>query len=158
MCAPDYLDIQSDGIPEYQLNGTIRVRVIAGESNGISGAVQRPPELFSTNPLYLDIHFEDVVCFEQALNPLHNAFLFVYRGHVSVVSEGEKTTVSLHRMAILQNEGNGVVIEGSPGAKVLLIAGQPLNESIAQYGPFVMNTRDELIQAVDDFRAGLYNS
>jgi redox-sensitive bicupin YhaK (pirin superfamily) len=106
----------------------------------------------------LDIHFEDDVCFEQALNPLHNAFLFVYRGHVSVVSEGEKTTVSLHRMAILQNEGNGVVIEGSPGAKVLLIAGQPLNESIAQYGPFVMNTRDELIQAVDDFRAGLYNS
>jgi hypothetical protein len=158
MCAPTYLDIQSDGIPEYQLNGTIRVRVIAGESNGVSGAVQRPPELFSTNPLYLDIHFEDVVSFEQALNPLHNAFLFVYRGHVSVVSEGEKTTVSLHRMAILQNEGNGVVIEGSPGAKVLLIAGQPLNESIAQYGPFVMNTRDELIQAVDDFRAGLYNS
>jgi redox-sensitive bicupin YhaK (pirin superfamily) len=61
-------------------------------------------------------------------------------------------------MAILQNEGNGVVIEGSRGAKVLLIAGQPLNEPIAQHGPFVMNTREELIQAVDDFRSGLFNS
>jgi redox-sensitive bicupin YhaK (pirin superfamily) len=59
-------------------------------------------------------------------------------------------------MAILHNEGNGVIIEGSPGAKVLLISGQPLNEPIAQYGPFVMNTREELIQAVDDFKAGLF--
>jgi redox-sensitive bicupin YhaK (pirin superfamily) len=75
-----------------------------------------------------------------------------------VISDDEKTTVGLHKMAILQNEGNGVVIEGSPGAKVLLIAGQALNEPIAQYGPFVMNTRDELIQAVDDFKAGLYSS
>jgi len=158
MCKPAYLDIQSDSIPEYQLNGSIKVRVIAGESNGVSGAVLRPPELFSTNPLYLDIHFENDASFEQTLNPLHNAFLFVYRGHVSVVSDGKKTSVGLHRMAILQNEGNGVVIEGSRGAKVLLIAGQPLNEPIAQHGPFVMNTREELIQAVDDFRSGLFNS
>jgi redox-sensitive bicupin YhaK (pirin superfamily) len=84
--------------------------------------------------------------------------LFVYRGHVNVVSDSAKTAVNLHRMAILQNEGNGVVIEGSPGAKILLIAGQPLNEPIAQHGPFVMNTREELIQAVDDFRAGLFST
>jgi redox-sensitive bicupin YhaK (pirin superfamily) len=134
------------------------VRVIAGESNGVQGAVQRPIDLFPTNPLYLDIHFEADICFQQTLNPHHNAFLFVYRGHVNVVSDGVKTTVDLHRMAILQNEGNGVVIEGSTGAKVLLIAGQPLNEPIAQHGPFVMNTREQLIQAVDDFRAGLFTS
>ncbi len=158
MCAPAYLDIQSDGVPEYQFHEAVKVRVIAGESNGVAGAVQRPLALFPTSPLYLDIHFEDSVCFQQDLNPLHNAFVFVYRGHVSVVSEGAKTSVGLHRMAILRNEGNGILIEGSPGAKVLLIAGQPLNEPIAQYGPFVMNTREELIQAVDDFRAGLYNS
>jgi len=75
-----------------------------------------------------------------------------------VVSDDVKTAVNLHRMAILQNEGNGVVIEGTPGAKILLIAGQPLNEPIAQHGPFVMNTREELIQAVDDFRAGLFST
>jgi redox-sensitive bicupin YhaK (pirin superfamily) len=158
MCAPAYLDIQSDGIPEYQFHEAVKVRVIAGESNGVIGAVQRPIAQFPTKPLYLDIHFEDSVCFQQKLNPLHNAFIFVYRGHVSVVSDEGKTSVGLHRMAILRNEGTGILIEGSPGAKVLLMAGQPLNEPIAQYGPFVMNTREQLIQAVDDFRAGLYNS
>lgn len=158
MCAPAYLDIQSDGIPEYQFHEAVKVRVIAGESNGVIGAVQRPIAQFPTKPLYLDIHFEDSVCFQQKLNPLHNAFIFVYRGHVSVVSDEGKTNVGLHRMAILRNEGTGILIEGSPGAKVLLMAGQPLNEPIAQYGPFVMNTREQLIQAVDDFRAGLYNS
>jgi redox-sensitive bicupin YhaK (pirin superfamily) len=158
MCLPAYLDIQSDGIPQYQPHESITVRVIAGESHGVQGAVQRPIDLFPTNPLYLDIHFETDICFQQTLNPHHNAFLFVYRGHVNVVSDGVKTTVDLHRMAILQNEGNGVVIEGSTGAKVLLIAGQPLNEPIAQHGPFVMNTREQLIQAVDDFRAGLFTA
>jgi len=157
MCPPAYEDIQSHGIPEYQPHESIKVRVIAGESQGVQGAVLRPAALFPTSPLYLDIHFEEEKCFQQALNALHNAFLFVYRGHVSVISGEEKTTVNLRSMAILQNEGNGVLIEGSPGAKVLLIAGQPLNEPIAQYGPFVMNTRDELIQAVDDFRAGLFS-
>jgi len=158
MCSPAYEDIQSDAIPEYQPHESIRVRVISGESNGVQGAIHRPIDLFPTNPLYLDIHFEAESCFQQRLNPLHNAFLFVYRGHVNVVSDSAKTAVNLHRMAILQNEGNGVVIEGSPGAKILLIAGQPLNEPIAQHGPFVMNTREELIQAVDDFRAGLFST
>jgi len=75
-----------------------------------------------------------------------------------VVSENQEASIDLHRMAILRNEGSGVEISAAAGSKVLLIAGKPLNEPIAQYGPFVMNTRDELIQAVDDFRAGLYNS
>ena len=158
MCKPTYLDIQSDHIPEYQFHKSIKVRVIAGESNGVLGAVQRPIALYPTNPLYLDLHFEEKDCFQQALHSDLNAFLFVYRGHVSVISPERKETVSLHRMAILRNEGNAIVIEGSPGAKVLFIAGQALNEPIAQYGPFVMNTREELMQAVDDFRAGLYNS
>jgi len=157
MCKPTYLDIQSDDIPEYQFHESIKVRVIAGESNGVLGAVQRPIALYPTNPLYLDLHFEEKDCFQQALHSDLNAFLFVYRGHVNVISPERKETVSLHRMAILRNEGNAIVIEGSPGAKVLFIAGQALNEPIAQYGPFVMNTREELMQAVDDFRAGLYN-
>ena len=157
MCKPTYLDIQSDDIPEYQFHESIKVRVIAGESNGVLGAVQRPIALYPTNPLYLDLHFEEKDFFQQALHSDLNAFLFVYRGHVNVISPERKETVSLHRMAILRNEGNAIVIEGSPGAKVLFIAGQALNEPIAQYGPFVMNTREELMQAVDDFRAGLYN-
>jgi redox-sensitive bicupin YhaK (pirin superfamily) len=156
LCAPGYVDIPSEKIPELKQENGITVRVIAGESHGVQGAVVRPAAQFPTNPLYLDVHFAQSTTFRQALNPSHNAFVFVYRGSVKVISQHQETTVSLHRMAILQNEGNGVEILGTPGSKVLLIAGQPLNEPIAQYGPFVMNTREELMQAVDDFRAGLY--
>jgi redox-sensitive bicupin YhaK (pirin superfamily) len=156
LCAPGYVDIPSEKIPELKQENGITVRVIAGESQGVQGAVVRPAAQFPTNPLYLDVHFAQSATFRQALNPSHNAFVFVYRGSVKVISQRQETTVSLHRMAILQNEGNGVEILGTPGSKVLLIAGQPLNEPIAQYGPFVMNTREELMQAVDDFRAGLY--
>ena len=158
MCRPAYLDIQSDRIPETWPHESVKVRVIAGESNGTLGAVYRSPSLFPTQTLYLDIQFEKQSSFEQTLNPKHNAFLFVYRGSVSVVSEKQTTAIESNRMAILRNEGTGVLIQGSAGAKVLLISGQALNEPIAQYGPFVMNTREELMQAVDDFRAGLFNS
>ena len=156
LCSPGYVDIPSEKIPELKQENGITVRVIAGESHGVQGAVVRPAAQFPTNPLYLDVHFAQSTTFRQALNPSHNAFVFVYRGSVKVISQHQETSVSLHRMAILQNEGNGVEILGTPGSKVLLIAGQPLNEPIAQYGPFVMNTREELMQAVDDFRAGLY--
>lgn len=158
MCTPDYQDIQSEKIPELLLETGVKVRVIAGESHGMQGAVNRPATLFPTQPLYLDIHFNQAAHFQQVLDPEHNAFLFVYRGSAKVISHQQETSVGLHRMAILQNEGTGVEISASAGTQLLLIAGKPLNEPIAQYGPFVMNTRDELIQAVDDFRAGLYNS
>lgn len=158
MCRPGYQDIQSDAIPELKLPDGVKVRVIAGQTQGTTGAVHRPADLFPTDALYLDIHFERDASFQQALPAQHNAFLFVYRGAVHVGSNAQQTSVGLHTMAILHNEGDGVDIHAAAGTKVLLIAGQPLNEPIAQYGPFVMNTRDELIQAVDDFRAGLYKS
>jgi redox-sensitive bicupin YhaK (pirin superfamily) len=158
MCKPAYLDIPSEAIPEYSSPTGVKVRVIAGQTQGTKGAVQRPTDAFPTDALYLDIHFEKRASFQQILPAHHNAFLFVYRGAVDVGSHELQTPVALHTMAILRNEGEGVEICAAAGTKVLLIAGQPLNEPIAQYGPFVMNTRDELIQAVDDFRAGLYNS
>ncbi|MEY3886248.1 MAG: Quercetin 2,3-dioxygenase [Pseudomonadota bacterium] len=158
LCQPAYQDIQSEKIPEFLPQNGIKVRVIAGQSQGVRGAIHRPVDAFPTDALYLDIHFEQEGSFQQVLPVQHNAFLFVYRGSVNVIRHAQNTPVALHRMAILQNEGDGVEIHATAGSKVLLISGQPLNEPIAQYGPFVMNTRDELIQAVDDFRAGLYTS
>jgi redox-sensitive bicupin YhaK (pirin superfamily) len=156
LCPPGYQDIQSNKVPELNLTKGVKIRIISGEVQGVQGAVCRPAHLFPTQPLYLDIHFTKTTSFQQALNPEHNAFIFVYRGKVAVVSEQQETSVELHRMAILQNEGHGVEISASAGSQVLLISGKPLNEPIAQYGPFVMNTREELMQAVDDFRAGLF--
>ena len=158
LCPPGYQDIQSDNIPELDLPSGVKVRIISGEVCGVRGAVCRTADLFPTQTLYLDIHFTKNTTFQQALNPEHNAFIFVYRGNVKVVSEHQETSVDLHRMAILHNEGNGVEISASSGSQLLLISGNPLNEPIAQYGPFVMNTREELMQAVDDFKAGLFTS
>ena len=158
LCPPGYQDIQSDNIPELDLPSGVKVRIISGEVCGVRGAVCRPADLFPTQTLYLDIHFTKNTTFQQTLNPEHNAFIFIYRGNVKVVSEHQETSVDLHRMAILHNEGNGVEISASSGSQLLLISGNPLNEPIAQYGPFVMNTREELMQAVDDFKAGLFTS
>ena len=89
--------------------------------------------------------------FEQALDPELNAFVFVYRGTARIADQD----IPRLQMAILANEGDGVRISSGEGPmRALLIAGRPLREPIAQYGPFVMNTRDELIQAVDDFQNG----
>jgi len=158
MCAPAYLDIQSERVPEYMTEEGIKVRVIAGESQNLKGAVCRPADLFSTQVMYLDIHFEQSGNFQQHIPVNHNAFMYVYRGELNVVNGAEHSPIPLHQMAILQNSGDGVHVRATQGTRALLISGKPLNEPIAQYGPFVMNTREELIQAVDDFRAGLYKS
>jgi redox-sensitive bicupin YhaK (pirin superfamily) len=114
--------------------------------------------LFPTQTLDLDIHFDRAAHFQQTISSEHNAFIYVYRGSAKVVSGKDETAIGIHRMAILRNEGTGVEISASAGSKVLLIAGKPINEPIAQYGPFVMNTREELVKAVDDFKAGLFTS
>jgi hypothetical protein len=148
LCTPGYRDIASAEIPDLEIDG-VRVRVIAGESHGTRGAVQRP----HTEPLYLDLHFAPGARFEQPLPAAHNAFVHVYRGELRI---GE-TAVPRQRMAILANEGDGIALQaGADGARALLIAGQPLNEPIAQYGPFVMNTQQQLVEAVEDFRAGRF--
>jgi len=167
MCTPWYRDIQSAEIPEFTTpagqgqaaGGGVLVRVIAGSSHGTAGAMQRPAADYPTEPLYLDLHFPAAgASFTQPLPATHNAFIYVYRGTVHVVDGEEKATpVPLHRMAILENMGDGVRLQADPGSapvRALLIAGNPLREPIAQYGPFVMNTREELMTAVEDFQNG----
>ncbi len=153
MGAPWYRDIPSAAIPEFERDG-VRVRVIAGASHGIQGAVQRE----HTEPLYLDLQLAPGARFEQALPATHNAFVYVYRGALSFDS-GCK--VPAQRMAILANTpgSDGVRLQAAEGpdaepTRAILIAGKPLGEPIAQYGPFVMNSQAELMQAVRDFQTG----
>jgi quercetin 2,3-dioxygenase len=143
-----YRDIPSIEIPELHLPG-VTARVIAGSSHGLSGAVHRE----RTEPLLLDLHLDANASFQQALPPEHNAFVYVYRGAVTIAGR----PVDAQRMAILANTpgSDGVVLHaGDQPARALLVAGRPLREPIAQYGPFVMNTREQLMQAVQDFQSG----
>lgn len=150
MMAPWYRDIPNEQVPRFTLDTGATVQVIAGASHGVAGAVQRD----GTAPLYLDIELPVGASFEQALPAGHNAFIYVFRGEAVVAGKGVPQT----RMAIFDNaEGaDGVVIKAAKPTRLLLIAGRPLKEPIAQYGPFVMNTQAELHQAVEDFRAGKF--
>jgi redox-sensitive bicupin YhaK (pirin superfamily) len=152
MREPWYRDIQSEEIPEYTTNAGVQVRVIAGASHGVEGAVRRE----DTEPLYLDITLPPGAEFAQPLPDDHNALVYVFRESVWISG----SEVPTRRMAILANEpgSDGVVLRAgatnhSP-ARALLIAGRPLREPIAQYGPFVMNTQEEVKQAVHDFQNG----
>ena len=150
MTAPSYRDIPSASIPEIESDDGVRVRVIAGESAQVTGAVQRP----DTEPLFLDIHMPAGSQFRQSLLPTHNAFVYTYRG--SAVIEG--TAVPDRHMAILSNTGDGVIVQALQDSRVLLIAGRPLAEPIVQHGPFVMNTHEQIHQAVRDYQAGKFSA
>ena len=152
MIEPWYRDIRPEEVPEWRGEGAeagATARVIAGRTHGVEGAMQRE----DTEPLYLDLHLEPGALFEQPLPATHNAFVYVYRGELAIGAQ----PVRERRMAILANlpGSDGVrLVAGEAGARAILIAGRPLNEPIAQYGPFVMNTNEEIFQAVEDFRAG----
>jgi redox-sensitive bicupin YhaK (pirin superfamily) len=150
MAEPWYRDFASDAIPEYVTPQGVKVRVIAGSSNGVEGAVTRE----TTEPLYLDIHLPAGAEFSTALPDTHNAFIYVYRGAVTVAG----VQVESRRMGILNNmpEADGVTFSATGDARLILIAGKPLNEPIVQYGPFVMNTQQEIHQALSDFSSGRF--
>jgi redox-sensitive bicupin YhaK (pirin superfamily) len=156
LCDPWYRDIQASQIPAYTLDSGTQVRVIAGHSNGIDGAMQRP----HTEPLYLDIDLPPGAVFVQALPPQHNALIYVFRQSVAI---GD-SDVPAQRMAVLTNDADsdGVQLRApasnSAPARALLIAGCPLHEPIVQHGPFVMNTREQLVQAVHDFHDGKFDA
>jgi len=148
LCEPWYRDIPSAEIPEYVTDDGVKVRVIAGMSHGVIGAVTRE----ITEPIYLDIHLPARATFATAIPNMHNAFVYVYQGAASILD----AQVPAQRMAILHNalSADGVVLQAEEDTRLILVAGKPLHESIAQYGPFVMNTEQEIQDAINDFRSG----
>jgi hypothetical protein len=151
MVAPSYRDIPPAAIPEFNSDDGVKVRVLAGASHGVTGAVQRP----DTEPLYLDVHMPAGAWLVQDIPAGHNAFTYTYRGSVELSG----TTVPDRHMAVLANDGaDAILIEAATASRLLVIAGKPLNESIAQYGPFVMNTAAEIEQTLRDFRAGKFEA
>ena len=145
-----YKDVQSEQIPELVTADGVKVRVIAGSSHGIAGAIQRP----DTEPLFLDLHLPAGASFSQSLPVGHNAFIYVYRGEVAVAER----SVTAQRMAVLNNDAaaDGVSVQAKQDSRLILVAGKPLREPIVQHGPFVMNTREQIEQALDDYQAGRF--
>jgi quercetin 2,3-dioxygenase len=147
-----YRDIPKSEIPEYLTPDGVSVRVIAGTSNGITGAMSRE----DTEPLYIDIDLPAGSLFSTMIPATHNAFVYVYRGTLTI---GGKT-LGENRMGILANtpQADGVTLSATVPAKAILISGKPLGEPIMQHGPFVMNTKEEIYQAIRDYQEGRLGS
>lgn len=145
MSDPDYQEFTAAGIPEVESDGT-RVRILAGEHAGVQGAVQDP----NTDVLYLDVHLPADASFQRSLPAGHNAFVYIYAGEGRLADQ----PLAAHQLAVL-GEGDGFHLSaGKAGARFILVAGRPIGEPIVQYGPFVMNTREEIEQAFTDYREG----
>ena len=147
MRPPAYRDIAAGEIPSVAIDQGI-VKVIAGEFAGTRGAVHGG----STDPHYWDVHLEPGAAFEAALPADYNAFLYAYEGEAFV---GAQKKPLPHRAAGLLSSGDRLsMVAADKGARVLLLAGKPIGEPVVQYGPFVMNTREEIEQAIADYQAG----
>jgi redox-sensitive bicupin YhaK (pirin superfamily) len=150
LIAPRYQDIAPERIPEAKLGDGATARVIAGEVGGVRG----PVEGIATEPLYLDVHLSPAAAVELPVAAGHNAFAYVYEGRVALGPASSARDVGAGQLAVLSDGDALRVAAGPAGARLLFLAARPLGEPIARYGPFVMNTREEILQAVDDYRNG----
>jgi redox-sensitive bicupin YhaK (pirin superfamily) len=148
MMAPRYQDIEPGRVPEVTLGGGAKVRVLAGAFNGAQGPVAN----IVTDPLLLDVALPGATEVDVPVPAGHHVFTYVFDGEAAI---GEPATrVARAHIAVL-GAGDVVRLAGGP-ARVLLAAGRPLREPVARYGPFVMNTPDEIRQAIDDYQSGRF--
>ncbi len=147
-----YRDIPARDIPSATLDRGGEVRVIAGSFEHEGRRVAGPIQGLATEPVYLDVRLPAGASFEAALPTSHQAFLYVYDGEASVGDDGKALP---QRAAGLLSSGDSVgIVAGTAGARLLLLAGRPIGEPVVQYGPFVMNTREEIEQAIVDYQNG----
>jgi redox-sensitive bicupin YhaK (pirin superfamily) len=153
MTKPRYQDIEPQAIPVVALPGGATVRLITGRI----GAVEGPVREVATEPLYLDVALPAGAGFAQPVPFGHAAFAYVYDGAVTLGEGRQARRIERGELAVL-GPGETVVAEAgaeAPG-RFILVAGRPLNEPVVKYGPFVMNSEDEIRQAVLEYRAGRF--
>lgn len=148
---PDYRDFLPREIPRVRLPDGIEAVIIAGQfsAQGFEqiGAVQRP----DTDPQLFDIHLPAGTRLNLRLPEGHRLMLYVFDGELTLGEE----RITKNQLVRLSDNGE-LEMTSINGARVLLLAGKPLGEPIVQYGPFVMNSRDEIEQALRDFRDGVF--
>lgn len=150
MRAPEYQDIEPGRVPVVALDGGGEVKVIAGEYGGVRG----PAPARATEPLYLDVRLPPGAEFHAEVSAAKTAFAYVYEGTIAI-GDGDAATVSSPKLAQL-GAGSSVAVRAIAAARFLVVAGRPLGEPVARYGPFVMTTSAEIHQAVADYQQGRF--
>ncbi|MCZ8309982.1 MAG: pirin family protein [Magnetospirillum sp.] len=148
MCAPRYQDIPPAAIPVFEPGDGNRVKIIAGRYAGIEG----PVSAVATEPLYLDVHLVAQTALAVPVAADHAGFVYVYEGGAVA---GDKP-LAKGELGVLGAGDRLTLRTGDEPARLLVVAGKKLDEPVAKYGPFVMNTQAELHQAVADYRAGRF--
>jgi hypothetical protein len=145
MSDPAYQEFSSAAIPEVALEAG-RVRVLAGEFKGTRGVIEDP----STDVLYLDVALPANAAFSLPLDEARHAFVYVFEGSARLAG-GD---LAKHTLAVLGSGDTVNITAGAEGARFILVAGRPIGEPVVQVGPFVMNSREEIEQAMADYRDG----
>jgi redox-sensitive bicupin YhaK (pirin superfamily) len=153
-----YRDIPAGEIPQVELPGGGLVKLIAGSADlaghTLSGPVNGEAAKLATDPLYLDVQLPAGAQFSLPLPSGRNAFLYVYEGSAGIGEQGQEHNLPNRAAGVLSDGDSLRVQAGAEGAHFLLLAARPLREPVVQYGPFVMNTREEIEQALADYRDG----
>jgi redox-sensitive bicupin YhaK (pirin superfamily) len=156
MKAAGYLDIQARDIPSVVLSGGGRVKAIAGTVETDGQSVAGPIQGLSTDPLYFDVELPAGARFSHPVKSGHNAFVYAYEGSVNIGSGAAPRALRTQSAGILSDGDRVEISAGADGARFIILAGRPLREPVVQYGPFVMNTAEEIEQAITDFQAGKF--
>ena len=151
MSAPNYQDIQPDSVPTVQIQNA-SVKVLAGEVDGVKG----PVKTTAVAPTFLDIDLKSGQC-DIALKSNEAAFLYVYEGNITVGKgdQAQKTMLESGELGVLSQQGTRLSFSSEKGSKIIVVSGKPINEPVVQYGPFVMNSQQEIVQAFNDYQSGV---
>jgi len=152
MTDPRYQEFAAERIPQLSAAEGVSVKVIAGTVDSVSGPIQQP----ATEPLYLDVSLSPGSAWTCPLPAGHNAFAYVFEGDASLGEGEDARAMELQQLAVLGGGSRLQMRAGALGARLIVVAGRPLREPIARHGPFVMNTREELMQAFVDYQEGRF--
>jgi redox-sensitive bicupin YhaK (pirin superfamily) len=150
MDAPQYQEFAPEHIPVAQVGEGVSIKVIAGQVGDVRGPIVQP----ATTPVYLDIALDAGTAWQYALPDGHNAFAYVFEGDAEIGTGEDARPLVAQELAVLGGGSVFAVRAGNAGARLILVAGRPLREPVARYGPFVMNTKEEIMQAFVDFQEG----
>ena len=153
MCQPTYHEYPAHEIPMETRGDGSTLRVIAGNT---SAQTHGPITGVATNPVYLDVTLPAGCKFIEPLPESYTAFIFVITGNLNQIGGNKSNLILAKQLGILKKYGHIIVTAGDVGARFLLVAAQSLNEPIARYGPFVMNTKAEIDQAIKDYNSGQF--
>lgn len=145
MSAPGYEDIKPEQVPSVAIGQHSIAKVLAGELDGFSG----PVKSHAVSPRFLDIQSSQAETVSIEFEAEHSAFLYCYQGGAEIAG----TRVDAGKLAVLSH-GENLDIALDNESRCILVSGQPINEPVAQYGPFVMNTEAEIHQAIRDYQSG----